>query len=94
MHTIYLLPHRYKAIGWLLLVPSLVLGILWLHFDISPGFLTFNVPAPLAKLGINLAEGPTDFTEGSGWDRLALVLALHWLFQAWFGGRVYRQNQA
>ncbi len=38
-----LLPSRYKTIGVLLLIPSLVLGILYRFFDFSFSFLTFRI---------------------------------------------------
>ena len=30
MESKFLLPHRYKLIGWLLLVPSFIMGVLWM----------------------------------------------------------------
>lgn len=43
MKTNYLLPYRLKIIGWLLLVPSLVLGIIHLITDQEPEFLDTRV---------------------------------------------------
>jgi len=43
MKTKLLFPHRFKRIGWLLLVPATVLGILYLFFDFEPNFLKVNV---------------------------------------------------
>lgn len=39
MQSIYLFPHRAKQIGWLLLIPGLVLGILVMYFDFEIPFL-------------------------------------------------------
>jgi len=43
MKTTYLLPHRFKKVGWLLFVPSVILGILTLIYDWAPDFLEVNV---------------------------------------------------
>lgn len=39
MHTMYLFPHKAAKIGWLLLIPGLVLGILVMYFDFEISFL-------------------------------------------------------
>lgn len=43
MKTNYLFPNKYKAIGWILFIPSLILGIISLFIDIEPNFLDFKV---------------------------------------------------
>lgn len=43
MKTKLLFPHRFKTIGWILLVPAIILGILYLFFQIEPGFLDTKV---------------------------------------------------
>ncbi|MBN1650867.1 MAG: hypothetical protein JW857_06040 [Bacteroidales bacterium] len=43
MKTNYLLPYSFKKIGWLIFIPSFILGILWLIFDFEPAFLDVNV---------------------------------------------------
>jgi len=39
MKTKFLFPHKYKTIGWILLLPSLVLGIMVTHMEFEFGFL-------------------------------------------------------
>lgn len=41
----YLFPNRYKKIGWTILVPSSIIGLLILIFDVEPSFMEFKVPA-------------------------------------------------
>jgi hypothetical protein len=43
MKTKLLFPNRFKRIGWILLVPSTILGILIIFFDFSFEFLDLNV---------------------------------------------------
>ena len=43
METNYLLPYRFKKIGWLLFIPSAILGLLTLIYDWTPDFLNVNV---------------------------------------------------
>ncbi len=43
METSYLLPHRFKKVGWLLFIPSAILGLLTLIYDWTPDFLNVNV---------------------------------------------------
>ena len=45
----YLFPSKYKKVGWLLLIPSAILGLLILIFEYEPGFLSINVPAILTN---------------------------------------------
>jgi hypothetical protein len=42
MKTHWLLPHRYRLIGWLLFVPSAILGIATRYADFSFDFLGFS----------------------------------------------------
>lgn len=44
----YLLPHNFKKIGWLLLIPSLIIGILMFIFNWDVDWLNFQVPALLS----------------------------------------------
>lgn len=41
----YLFPNRYKNIGWLILVPSAIVGLITLIVEYEPSFLDLNVPA-------------------------------------------------
>lgn len=50
MKTNPLLPHRFKTIGWLLFVPSLLLGIAIITTDYRPGFLNVSLPNLLTQL--------------------------------------------
>jgi hypothetical protein len=43
MKTRYLFPHRFKKLGWILLVPSLILGLLLTNEVISFPWLEMNV---------------------------------------------------
>lgn len=36
MKTNYLLPNRFKKIGWLIFIPVLILGLLWVIFEFEP----------------------------------------------------------
>lgn len=44
----YLFPSKYKNIGWFILIPSAILGLLTLLYDYEPAFLDFNIPAIFA----------------------------------------------
>jgi hypothetical protein len=44
MEPRFLFPHRYKLIGWLLAIPSLILGFFVLFNDLSFDFLTVQLP--------------------------------------------------
>ncbi|MEN8251460.1 MAG: hypothetical protein ABFS32_21220 [Bacteroidota bacterium] len=43
MNTNYLLPNRFKTIGWFLFIPGIILGILWLIYEPQPRFLDATV---------------------------------------------------
>ncbi len=45
MKAKYLFSHKFKKIGWIILIPSVVLGFLVVLFNYEPDFLDFNVPA-------------------------------------------------
>ncbi len=45
MKTQYLLPHKYKKIGWMVLIPSGILGLITLIMDYEPSLLNMKVPA-------------------------------------------------
>ncbi len=45
MKTKFLLPHQFKFIGWILLIPSLLLGLYQLFFNYEPEWLSVKVPA-------------------------------------------------
>jgi len=41
----YLFPNKYKKIGWLILIPSAIIGLITLILVFEPNYLDFNVPA-------------------------------------------------
>lgn len=41
----YLFPDKYKKIGWFILIPSAIIGLIILILDYEPDFLNFSVPA-------------------------------------------------
>ena len=43
MKTKFLFPNRYKRVGWILIIPSAILGILYLFFNFEFNFLNINV---------------------------------------------------
>lgn len=45
MKSNYLFPHKYKKIGWMILVPSAIIGFIVLLGDYEPAFLNWHVPA-------------------------------------------------
>ena len=40
----FLFPNKYKSIGWVILIPSLIMGLLITMFNIEPEFLDWRVP--------------------------------------------------
>lgn len=45
MKVNYLFPNKYKRIGWFILIPSAIIGLVSLFYEYEPSFLEFNVPA-------------------------------------------------
>ena len=41
----YLFPYKFKKVGWLILIPSAILGLIILFSEYSPDFFNFRVPA-------------------------------------------------
>ena len=41
----YLFPNKYKKIGWLIFIPSAIIGLTTLIFELEPNSLDFNIPA-------------------------------------------------
>lgn len=41
----FLFPNKFKKIGWLILIPSAIIGLITLIYDYEPSFLDLNVPA-------------------------------------------------
>ena len=45
MKVNYLFPNKYKKIGWLILIPSAIIGLIILNLGYEPDLLDFNVPS-------------------------------------------------
>jgi len=45
MKAKYLFPNKYKKIGWFVLIPSSIIGVIILVIDLEPTFLDLNAPA-------------------------------------------------
>ena len=59
MKTNYLFPHRFKTIGWILLVPATILGVMVVFFDFEFSFLDMKVLS-LFPTKFNLSNMPPD----------------------------------
>ncbi len=42
MNTSYLIPHRYKVLGWILFIPSLIIAFLTILYEWTPPLFTFK----------------------------------------------------
>jgi hypothetical protein len=51
----FLLPHRYKAIGWIITVPAFILMMLYLHADYKLSFLDYK-PGLAGQVDINIEK--------------------------------------
>lgn len=49
MNSNYLLNSKYKKIGWIVLIPSIIIGLICLTLNIEPSFLDWNVPTIVTK---------------------------------------------
>lgn len=57
MKSQWLLPHRFRLPGWILLVPALVFGVMVLHFD-------YKIPGLVIELGgSDIFCGTQDLTD-------------------------------
>jgi hypothetical protein len=45
MKANYLFPNKYKKIGWLIFIPTAIIGLITLILEYEPDFLDFKVPA-------------------------------------------------
>lgn len=52
MKTNYLLSNQFKKIGWVLFIPSIILGLLFVIFQFQPKFLDIKVFAILGDQGL------------------------------------------
>ncbi|MFT3995662.1 MAG: hypothetical protein QM660_15235 [Dysgonomonas sp.] len=78
-----LLPHSFRRVGWILLIPATILGILVAFFDFEFSFLDCKV---LALLSGQLGENQWKFfnvVENNLTNELAAIL---FIIAAWFVG--------
>lgn len=78
MNTNLLFPHRYRLIGWIIFIPSLVLGLLYLYTEFRLSFLTFGKPDDNASAGALFGPWPINLTD----ELAALGLIIGLLFIA------------
>ena len=52
MKVNYLFPRKYKKIGWLILIPSIIIGLVTHILRYTPDFLDFKVPAVFFSDGL------------------------------------------
>jgi len=45
MKVNFLFPNKFKKIGWFILIPSAIIGLVTLIYEYEPSFLDFNAPA-------------------------------------------------
>lgn len=45
MKANYLFPFKYKKLGWIILIPASILGLITFLLEYEPSFLNLNVPA-------------------------------------------------
>jgi len=75
MKTDYLLPNRYKKIGWIIFVPAVLLGFITLVFQFEPSFLDVK----LFALVDSSPFGDTNYlglTETNALDEVLSVLII------------------
>jgi hypothetical protein len=75
----FLLPHRFKRIGWALLIPSLALGIAYLIWEPTPAFLDWKVFCLATEEGIGIPDGGRKFfvwMENNVYDELVSLLII------------------
>lgn len=45
MYSNYLFENRFKKVGWIILIPSVIIGLVTIIIEFEPTLLDFNVPA-------------------------------------------------
>lgn len=63
MKTGFLFPHRYRLMGWVVFVPSLMLGLAYLYADFGFEFLTVYEPQNSEVKGNRLFGWPINLTD-------------------------------
>lgn len=75
MKTSYLFPHRFKKLGWIILLPGLVLGMLVISSNFELDWLQLSVPSLLNETVMGSTQWFT-WTEQNLTDELATVLII------------------
>lgn len=76
MNTDYLLSHRYKKIGWVILIPASFIGLIWLIYPFEPSFLEIKMLAIIANGGMFESVSYFRFTETNAIDLILSVLII------------------
>lgn len=74
MNTKFLFPNRFKRIGWMLLIPTVILGIAIIFFDFNFKFLDFKVLAIYSHGSIFWGPHIFDLVENNVTDEICAVL--------------------
>ncbi|MEN8928353.1 MAG: hypothetical protein ABF242_10155 [Flavobacteriales bacterium] len=74
MKTNYLFPHRFKKIGWIILIPTLIIGIAF--FGAEPEFLDFRIFTLLNDYIVLDAEGTRWFSVNNLFDEIIGILLI------------------
>jgi hypothetical protein len=75
MSTNYLLPNRFKKLGWVLLSLSIILGLYWIIYFPEPSFLDVTIPFGSDNGFLNSAKDNL-FNELIG---ICLIISLLWV---------------
>lgn len=75
MKANFLFPGKFRTGGWILFIPGLILGVLFLFFNFEPTFLEINMPALLSESFMDGAVFCT-YTETNLIDEIAGVLII------------------
>lgn len=73
MKITYLFPHSFKLIGLLILIPSLILGLLFIFFDFQIEDLTLEVPALAANDIFGKEKDTFTFIQNNITDEIAAI---------------------
>lgn len=84
MKTNYLLPNHFKLIGWIILIPSLILGILFLIFKFEPNFLNIKLFAFFAEESIGFFSTSKEYFTFVKTNALDEIIALSLIISALF----------
>ena len=82
MKLSYLFPSQFKIIGWIIFIPTMILGIYWIYAEPEPDFLTIDVWA-LFNSEILQPDSFSNFTNNNILDEiLAITLIISSIFIA------------